>query len=164
MVARPPAASTKICPSSRDDRIAVVVDTREQLPWTFDPALFRTVQRALPAGDYSLEGHESSIAIERKSLDDYVASVITGRERFGRELNKLADLELGCVVVEATLEDVLAHRYRSSAHPNAVFGATTSIIVDRRVPVFFCSDRQIARRFVEGVLRRYALATRSPDS
>jgi hypothetical protein len=59
------------------------------------------------------------------------------------------------VVVEATLEDILAHRYRSDAYPNAVLGATLSIIVDRSVPVFFCGDRQIARRFVEGLLCRY---------
>jgi DNA excision repair protein ERCC-4 len=160
MVDRSPAASTTACPS-KDERLAVVVDTREQLPFTFDPAFFRVVRHALPAGDYSLEGHEDRVAIERKSLDDYVGSVIAGRERFGRELDKLAGLEFGCVVVEGSLDDVLARRYRSGAHPNAVFGATTSIIVDRRVPVYFCSDRQIARRFVEGVLRRCARAAES---
>jgi DNA excision repair protein ERCC-4 len=157
MADTPAAASTKS--RSEDARPTVIVDTREQLAYTFDPLLLRVVRRALPAGDYSLEGHEHRVAIERKSLDDYVASVIASRERFGRELNKLAELELGCVVVEGSLEDVLAHRYRSGAHPNAIFGATTSIIVDRRVPVFFCSDRQIARRFVEGVLLRFSRAT-----
>ena len=57
--------------------------------------------------------------------------------------------------VEATLDDVLAHRYRSGAHPSAVLGATLSIIVDHGVPVFFCGDRQLACRFVEGLLCRY---------
>ena len=154
-----PAAGSTPTSRSRRELPTVIVDTREQLAWTFDPAVFQVVRRALPAGDYSLAGHEHRVAIERKSLDDYVVSVITGRERFGRELHKLAAFELGCVVVEGSLEDVLAHRYRSGAHPNAIFGATTSIIVDRRVPVFFCSDRQIARRFVESVLLRFARAT-----
>lgn len=157
MVSTPPADSRKISPSSRE-LPTVIVDTREQLPFTFDPAAFRVVRRALPAGDYSVEGGEHRVAIERKSLDDYVASVIAHRERFGRELQKLAALELGCVVVEGSLEDVVAKRYRSGAHPNAVLGATVSIVADRRVPVFFCSDRQLARRFVEGVLRRFAHA------
>lgn len=141
--------------ASRSERVVVVVDTREQEPYAFDPERVTIVRRALPAGDYSLDGHETAIAAERKSIDDYVASVVRGRDRFARELRILSGYDVACVVVEATLEDILAHRYRSDAHPNAVLGATLSIIVDRSVPVFFCGDRQIARRFVEGLLCRY---------
>lgn len=141
--------------TSRSERVVVVVDTREQEPYAFDPERVTIVRRALPAGDYSLDGHEMAIAAERKSIDDYVASVVRGRDRFARELRILSGYDVACVVVEATLEDILAHRYRSDAHPNAVLGATLSIIVDRSVPVFFCGDRQIARRFVEGLLCRY---------
>jgi DNA excision repair protein ERCC-4 len=140
---------------SRSDRMVVVVDTREQAPYAFDPERVTIVRRALPAGDYSLDGHETAIAVERKSIDDYVASVVRGRDRFARELRILAGYDVACVVVEAALDDILARRYRSGAHPNAVFGATLSIIVDRSVPVFFCGDRQIAQRFVEGLLCRY---------
>ena len=144
------------CPTtSRSDRVVIVVDTREQEPYVFDPERVTIVRRALPAGDYSLEGHETAIAAERKSIDDYVASIVRGRDRFARELRLLSEYDVACIVVEASLEDVLAHRYRSDAHPNAVFGATLSIIIDRNVPVFFCGDRQIARRFVEGLLCRY---------
>jgi ERCC4-type nuclease len=133
----------------------VVVDTREQEPYSFDPAHVTCVRRALPAGDYSLEGHEASFAVERKSLEDFVASAVTARSRFGRELRALGEYDLACVVVEGSLADILARRYRSGAHPSAVFGAALSIIVDHGVPVFFCGDRQIACRFVEGLLCRY---------
>ena len=135
--------------------IIVVVDTREQEPYAFDPRELAVVRRALPAGDYSLDGHEAALAIERKALEDFVASVIRDRDRFGRELHLFSGYELACVVVEASVEDILAHRYRSGAHPNSVFGATLSIIVDLGVPVFFCGDRQIACRFVAGLLLRY---------
>lgn len=149
------AAPAKTTSPSRSGDIVVVIDTREQQPYAFDPALVTTVRRALPAGDYSLEGYEASVAAERKSLGDYVASVIGARERFGRELRALAEYDLGCVVVEGTLDDIVARRYRSGAHPSAVLGATLSIIVDHGVPVFFCGDRQLACRFVEGLLCRY---------
>ncbi len=95
------------------------------------------------------------MAVERKSLEDFVSSVIGNRARFARELRALSGYDLACVVVEGSLEDVVAHRYRAGAHPNSVFGAALSIIVDHGVPVFFCSDRQIACRFVEGLLLRY---------
>ncbi len=141
--------------SHSDSEIVVVVDTREQVPYAFDPSLVTVVRRALPVGDYSLDGYEGTVAVERKSREDYVATVVGARARFARELRVLREYDLGCVVVEATLEDVLAHRYRSGAHPSAVFGATMSIIVDHGVPVYFCGDRQLACRFVEGLLCRY---------
>lgn len=147
-----PAAAPPAPPS---DKALVVIDTREQQPYAFDPERVATVRRALPAGDYSLEGYEASVAAERKSLEDYVASVVRARARFTKELRALAEYDFACVVVEATLDDILAHRYRSGAHPSAVLGATLSIIVDHRVPVFFCGDRQLACRFVEGLLCRY---------
>jgi DNA excision repair protein ERCC-4 len=135
-------------------RLTVVVDSREQEPYSFEEGI-RTIRRALPAGDYSIAGYEDVMAIERKSLADLVHSTIGDRERFSRELRLLSRYDFACVVVEATIEDILEHRYRSAAHPHAVLGAVLEITVDHRVPVFFCGDRQIARQFVHGVLRRY---------
>jgi len=133
----------------------VVVDTREQEPYGFDPGRVIAVRRALPAGDYSLAGHEDRVAVERKTLEDFVHSAVRDRARFGRELRALALYDFACVAVEASMDDVLAHRYRSATHPHAVFGAALSITVDLGVPVFFCGDRQIACLFVEGLLTRF---------
>jgi ERCC4-type nuclease len=142
--------------SKKEPALAVIlVDSREKIPLSFDPAHAVTVRRALVAGDYSLDGHETSVAVERKSLDDFVGSVVRGRERFLAELRRLEGYELACIVVEGSLEDVLAHRYRAGVHPNAVFGAALSIIVDHGIPIYFCGDRQIACAFVEGLLCRY---------
>jgi len=135
--------------------VVIAIDTREQEPYGFDPSRVATVRRALPAGDYSLAGRETDVAIERKTLEDFVSTALHARERFARELRRLASYDFACVVVEASMEDVLLHRYRSAAHPNAVFGAMLSILVDHRVPVFFCGDRQVACRFVEDLLALY---------
>ena len=142
--------------------VVIAIDTREQKPYGFDASRVTTVRRALPAGDYSLAGHESAVAVERKTLEDFVSTAIHARERFARELRMLATYDFACVVVEASMEDVLAHRYRSGADPRSVFGAVLSIVVDHRVPVFFCGDRQVACRFVEGVLRLYHKRASSP--
>lgn len=130
----------------------IVIDTREQEEYSFDPRLAATVRRALPAGDYSVAGLESAVAVERKSLDDFVSTVIHSRARFRKELRKLASYRAACVVVEAGVIDVLLHRYRGEAHPNAVVGSALSIILDFRIPVFFCSSRQAACRFVQAYL------------
>ncbi len=132
--------------------VTIVIDTREQEGYSFDPRLAATVRRALPAGDYSVAGLENIVAVERKSLDDFVSTVIHSRARFRKELRKLAEYRAACVVVEAGLLEVLLHRYRGDAHPNAVIGSALSIILDFRVPVFFCSSRQAACHFVQAYL------------
>lgn len=137
------------------NRIVVVVDTREQEPYSFDPERVEVIRHALPAGDYSLQGMEHLVAVERKSLDDFVQTVIRSRERFKKELLALQACASACVVVEASFQDVLSSQYRSGAHPNSVVGSALSIIVDYNIPVFFCSSRQAARLFVEKYLVKF---------
>lgn len=142
-------------------RFSVIVDSREQTPYVFDPQRVDVIRRALPAGDYSVDAFETRIAVERKSLEDLVGTLIRGRERFNEELIKLATYESACVVVEGSLTDILLHRYRSAAHPNAVFGSVMSVICDFTVPVYFCDDRQVACKFTEAFLWRSHQKARS---
>ena len=135
--------------------VTFAVDSREKEPYSFDPQRVRTIHRALSTGDYSLAGWESSVTVERKTLEDFVSTVIHARKRFQRELCRLREYETACVVVEANLRDLVSGNYNSGAHPNAILGAVISIVVDFQVPVFFCSDRQVACRFVEGFLLRF---------
>lgn len=130
----------------------IIIDTREQEPYSFDPRLAAAVRRALPAGDYSVAGLDGIVAVERKTLDDFVSTVIHSRRRFREELRKLAGYRAACVVVEAGISDVLLKHYRGESHPNAVLGNTLSIILDYRVPVFFCTNRQAACHFVQAYL------------
>ena len=139
----------------RSEPIRIVVDTREKEPYSFPLDGVQTIRRKLVAGDYSLDGFEERVAVERKSLADFVSTVIHARSRFTRELTRLQEFEAACVVVEAGMDDILAGRYRGHAHPNAVFGLTLSIIVDFGIPVYFCGNRQIACRFLYDFLTRY---------
>lgn len=131
----------------------LVTDSREQEPYAFTVP---SVRRALPAGDYSIEGFEDRVAVERKSLPDFVNTVVRARKRFHKELVKLASYDAACVVVESELRKVIEGRYASDAHPNALIGSVASITIDYGIPVFFCSDRQCACRFTEEYLARYA--------
>jgi ERCC4-type nuclease len=97
---------------------------------------------------------EHVVAVERKTVEDFVKTVIRSRDRFERELQKLAEYTAACVVVEGSLSDILEANYRCGAHPSAVMGALLAIIIDHRIPVFFCGDRQAAQAFVEAYLLR----------
>lgn len=135
-----------------NDLPVIIIDTREQAEFSFDPQLAATVRRALPAGDYSVVGLEGEVAVERKSLDDFVSTVIHARQRFRRELSKLSGYRAACVVVEANLLDILLGRYRGEAHPKAVLGSTLSILLDYGIPVYFCGTRPAACQFVQPYL------------
>ena len=137
--------------------ITIVIDTREQLEYKgFSPNI-ETIHSTLPAGDYSLLGRETEVAIERKSLDDFVQTVINQRDRFRKELKKLQTYNSACIIVEASADNIIPVLMcpRSNASPAAVWGATMSIIVDYGIPIYFLANRQIACKFVEDYLTRY---------
>ena len=48
--------------------VTLIADTREQEPYSFDSRLVLVERRALPAGDYSVAGMESVVAVEREVL------------------------------------------------------------------------------------------------
>lgn len=131
----------------------IIIDTREQLPYTFGSV--ETISHALKAGDYSIQGYEAVIAVERKTIDDFVSSITHWRERFMAELAILAEYERACIVVEATLHDTLIGIYRSRTHPSSVLGTAISIELKYGIPVHFCSDRQAAQIFTKRYLKLY---------
>lgn len=96
------------------------MDTREQVPWKFEslttkqrgeevPVVVEVLRQTLKQGDYSIEGHESDFAIERKSCDDLIRTIASGRQRFEKELGRMAAYRFACVIVEADWADTLQH-------------------------------------------------------
>lgn len=78
----------------------VICDTREQFPFGFQGIRGRASQKNRPlivpvklagltTGDYSIEGLEDWITIERKSLADLFGTILGDRERFERELSRM---------------------------------------------------------------------------
>lgn len=128
----------------------IIIDSREQRPWSFSPDV-RTEVDGLKTGDYSLKGFEEQVAIERKSLDDLVGSLTQGRRRFMAEMERLLEIPVRALIVEATTEEILQQRYRSRAHPSSIMGSCVSLI-RRGIPVLFASNRYTAATWAERLL------------
>lgn len=111
----------------------VVVDSREQSNWDFKnfradarqkrlPLVVRTVTKGLKSGDYSIEGIEDRISVERKSLSDLYSTLGQGRERFERELQRLSEMEVAAVVIEADWRTIIENPpEESKLSPKSVF-------------------------------------------
>jgi len=100
----------------------ILVDTREQRPLYFGEAS-PTRRATLPTGDYSVEGLEGLIAVERKSLGDLFGTVGKGRERFEREIIRASHLRYFGIMVEATFDQVLAGAPHSQMNSVAVIAS-----------------------------------------
>jgi|SRR5208337_45855 len=135
----------------------ILIDTREQLPFTFTRFASAIVeQSALPVGDYSLPGFEDRAAIERKSLEDLIGCLKGGnRERFERELARAQHYELFAVMVEASLEDVAKGRYRSEMKSQAALQSIFAFQVRYRVPFIWAGGRADAEYVTYSLLEKY---------
>lgn len=116
-----------VCP------FVVIVDSREQAPYSFSgfvsdakdgrrPLIVRTKVQGLTTADYSIEGFEDHVAVERKSLEDLYGTIGAGRDRFERELQRLSELKVAHVVIEATWPQIVGSPpKRTKLPPKTVF-------------------------------------------
>lgn len=162
----------------------IVIDSREQAPYQFrnfterrvakgksvyPPLVVPTVIAGLETGDYSIDGFESLVTVERKSLADLYGTLGYGRERFERELQRMAGVTLGSgtafgggfkvahVVIEASWDDIANHPPRDSKlSPDSVFGSINAW--EQRYPTIHwhaMGSRAMAERKCFSILQRF---------
>jgi ERCC4-type nuclease len=128
----------------------VLVDTREREPLPLHanhPNWIAGERRiALKTGDYTVEGMETLLCLERKSLPDLVACTVTYRRRFLAACGRLARFQWTAILVEATLEDIKGgfevFDIPSEVHPNSVCGMLDAIEARFGIPVIYTSTAQ----------------------
>ena len=140
--------------------LPIIIDTREQAPWSFPIGLVTTTRAGLMAGDYALAG-DPAFAIERKSLDDYVQTITRSAswDRFRRELDRMrrAGYPALVVVVEGTVDDLSQHRYASPmVKPKFVLKRTAELTMGG-VSVLFAGGPEAAAYMGYAVLRERSI-------
>jgi ERCC4-type nuclease len=126
----------------------VLIDTREQAP--FNLARFANwiegERRAtLETGDYSVEGMEDMIALERKSLNDLAGTLMHNRERFFRQCERMTAFKYRAILVEATYEQIKSpHRPVDgvAVHPNGLTGTLDALEARYLIPVIYTSSHR----------------------
>ena len=130
----------------------IIIDSNEQLPYKFRAP---SIRAKLPTGDYSIEGFEDKIAIERKEINDLIGCLTGGRDRFERELARGVAMDYFAVVVECSFSDIVSGNYRSKMLPKSAVQSLVSFSVKYRLPIFFCENRIYAQRFTESLLLKF---------
>lgn len=139
------------------DGLVMVIDTREQTPlyMPHPPKGLVIVRDTLNSGDYSIRGFECQVAVERKSLEDFLGSIGTGRDRFKRELERLRGYDWAALVIEAPEDRVMSGGVWSAMKPESIRGTIVSICVRYRIPIYFAKDRVAAGDWVLRHLCKY---------
>jgi len=160
---RPPQQKT---PHLQHLPFTILIDKREKAPYSFHniPAdkkhgggIYQpqTETKHLVTGDYSIEGYERKISVERKSLSDLFSTLGQRRAQFRDEHRRLSYKEFGVVVVEATMQDIINNPPPySKMNPELVYRTVLSWSTTCRVPYFFCGDRRFAEITTFRVLLR----------
>ena len=137
----------------------IIVDTREKTPFMFtsiSPAP-EVTRATLQTGDYSLSRYQTKIAIERKSLTDFLGSVGSGRARFVRELERGADMDFFAIVIEASWPDIIAEI--KANHPKmsskSVYASCIAWNIRYGIHVYPCPSRGFAEVTTFRILQRY---------
>ncbi len=144
-----------------DPNYTIIVDTREQQPWNFKH--HSIASKKLDAGDYSLEGFENILAIERKKSVCEIANNVV-ESRFKDALERLGQLKYSFILLEFDLENVLNYPIGSTL-PKRLWDKTkiTPTFLLRNIldwelkyniKIFFCGSSSNAEQLAEYIFRK----------
>ena len=143
----------------------VIIDTREKNPWDLEQNQYITeiIYRKLDAGDYSVEGLETWLSIERKATVCEVAQNIT-KKHFWNSMNRLAvDVTFPFLICEFSIADVynypnvkcLPKRQQTKSKISPVFIMSSFLrIMGMGIQVIYADNVYHATKMATSILNR----------
>ena len=139
----------------------IIIDTREQQPWTFDN--YATAKRKLDTGDYSVSGLEHLIGIERKkSVSEFANNIV--EKRFEDVVERLSKLKYSFILFEFDLKDVLVYPIGSTVpkrmwnnikiSPAFIMKNLLELQISHKINIIFCGSPSAAEKMAEYLLKK----------
>lgn len=144
-----------------DPDFTIIVDTREQQPWEFDH--FTTANKKLDTGDYSIDGLQHLLAIERKkSVSEFANNIV--ESRFKDVVMRLSQLKYSFLLLEFDLEDIMIYPIGSTVpkrmwdkikiSPTFLLKNILELQIKHNIIVYFCGDSTNAEKMAEYILKK----------
>jgi len=139
----------------------IIIDTREQQPWSFDHYL--TANRKLDTGDYSIEGLQHLLCIERKkSASEFANNIV--ESRFKDVVMRMSQLKYSFLLLEFDLEDFMIYPIGSTVpkrmwdkikiSPAFLLKSILELQLNHNIIVYFCGDSDNAQKMAEYILKK----------
>lgn len=150
-----PAVAERGGTELRTPRPVVLVDTREQNPFSF--ARFRgwfagVEKKPLRLGDYSVAGLEDVCTVERKDLPDLVQSFTAQRGVFIDRLRQMSRYPQRLLVITAALSQVKSRYPHSGADPNKITQSLIAALAGLDVPFLCVETHELGEEVVASYL------------
>ena len=125
----------------------ITVDYREKNSLVISELISLGLQinfKELKVADYLVKG----IAIERKTVSDFVSSMLN--KRLFNQLEELQQYKNKLLIVEGIDEQELYTNNEeiNSVHPNAIRGFLLSILLKHKIPILFTKDSEDTAKFI----------------
>jgi hypothetical protein len=139
----------------------VIIDTREQQPWAFQH--YAVANRKLDTGDYSIEGLQHLLCIERKkSASEFANNIV--ESRFKDVVMRMSQLKYSFLLLEFDLEDFMIYPIGSTVpkrmwdkikiSPAFLLKSILELQLNHNIIVYFCGDSDNAQKMAEYILKK----------
>ena len=143
------------------DPFVIIVDTREQIPWEF--GFHVTSHKKLNTGDYSIEGLEHILCIERKRSVSEIANNIS-EPRFKDVLDRMDKIKHSFILLEFSLDDLYSFPVGSDI-PEKLWDKIKitskyllkyliQIQLNRNIHIIFCGSPDNAEKMAISIMKR----------
>lgn len=146
-------------------KYTVIIDTRERKPLDFSSAerCQATIFRKIDTGDYTLEGYEDLLCIERKgSVNEITTNII--EKRFYAELERMRTFKYKFIVCEFPLYDVLNFplgdpisqkvKFSTKLTPQFILKALVEIEMKYDVHIIYTGNRTNSVAYINSIFKR----------
>jgi ERCC4-type nuclease len=149
----------------------IIVDTREQKPWSFENHTIANTK--LDTGDYSIQGLEDILCIERKRNVAEIANNIT-ESRFKDVIGRIKTYKFSFILLEFNIDDVLRYPIGSTIpkkiwskiriSPQYIMKNLIDLQVENNIHVIFCGSSSTAEQIALSIMNRvYKMTMESKD-
>lgn len=143
------------------NKFKVIIDTREQQPWEFERCA--TASRKLDTGDYSVEGLEDILCIERKKSVSEIANNVT-EKRFKDVIDRMTKYQHAFLILEFDLEDIYRYPIGSNVpkhmwdkikiSPGFIIKNLLELQILHNIKVLFCGDPSNATKMALALMKK----------
>ena len=166
--------SKRISKEKKHEEIKIAADYREKNSLIISKLLEAGIEvemKELKVADYLVRG----VAIERKTVSDFISSMLSGR--LLRQLEEIQQYDNKLLMIEGIDEQELysmrfppeaveeiasqcqegkhiKENSRCSLHPNSIRGFLLSILLRHKVPIIFTKNSEDSARFIELIAKK----------
>lgn len=150
---------------TKKEKFVIIKDSREQTGWSFpETDVCRGyVKKKVDYGDYTIEGMEHLLMIERKKSTGEIAQNVT-EKRFEKLLNYCKGFKHKFMIMEFSIEDILDFP-NNSGMPRVMYGKTrvtpqfmlsylTDVQIKSGIHIIYAGNAECAERIAYEIMRK----------